>query len=310
METLDRSVWVGVDENGLGPRLGPLVATACSLAAPAALDVSDIASVASKLGIGDSKATSGFGAMAHAEGLALAIVGRSGAIPSDADAVLDGLALGGRARLAAPCPEGTRPQCWSPLAVPAFGGDVERGRAMLRGLAERGVEVVRVRSAVLCARTFNDAIERRGSKLDVDLELFEELLLDARSASAVELDAICGMVGGIRRYTPRLVRIDKSAVRVVEETKKLASYRVEGLGTVRFEVDADASHVAVALASMVGKYVRELAMARQNAFYRALDASLPAVSGYYDPVTARFVDASRLLRERRGIDPRCFERNG
>src|SRR5688572_2511920 len=59
---------VGVDENGLGPRLGPLIATAV------ALDVQDydatrLRRVGARIGVGDSKTTSAFGAMAHAEGL-------------------------------------------------------------------------------------------------------------------------------------------------------------------------------------------------------------------------------------------------
>jgi len=87
-----------------------------------------------------------------------------------------------------------------------------------------------------------------------------------------------------------------------------ASHGTRGLGAVRFEVDADASPLPVALASMIGKYVRELAMARQNAFYRGHDPELPEVSGYHDKVTARLVDATQLLRARLGIEDRCFER--
>lgn len=302
-------LWVGVDENGLGPRLGPLVATAC------ALDTNrrdkSAARFGEQLGITDSKISSGFGSMAHAEGLALAVaeqhVGRG---VTTADEVLDALSLDGTLALRAPCPSASHPQCWSEHAVPAFGGDVAAGREILAALGgKRGrVQVVRVRSAILCARTYNDAVERRGSKLDVDLELFERLLLDVSRATSRELRAVCGMVGGIRRYPERFAHLDRSRTRVLEETRTRASYAIEGLGEVRFEVDADASSLPVALASMIGKYVRELAMARQNAFYRGHDPELPEVSGYHDPKTARLVDASRLLRGRLGIEDRCFER--
>ena len=34
----------------------------------------------------------------------------------------------------------------------------------------------------------------------------------------------------------------------------------------------------------------------------------PDVSGYHDPVTARFVDRTALVRKRRKMPDRCFER--
>lgn len=303
-------LWVGVDENGLGPRLGPLVATACALETTRR-DAS-ASKLGESLGITDSKVSSGFGSMAHAEGLALAVAeAECGTPPRTADDVLAALSLDGLLALRAPCPTSARPQCWQPLTVPAFGGTLAHGRDILASLGDRRgkTRVVRVRSAVLCARTYNDAVARRGSKLDVDLELFERLLLDVSRATGRELRAICGMVGGIRRYTPRLALIEASRVTVIEESKRRAAYQVSELGEVSFEVDADANALPVALASMVGKYVRELAMARQNAFYRAQDAALPEVSGYHDPVTTRFVEATRLLRARLAIDDRCFERS-
>ncbi len=305
-----RPWWVGVDENGLGPRLGPLVATACALDAET-LEDGAARRLGARLGIADSKVSSGFGAMAHAEGLALAVVeAMSGRPAVEADDVLATLSLDGVLALRAPCPSACRPQCWPHLPVPAFGGELASGRDMLRALgrSRRQVAVVRVRSAILCARTYNEQLVRRGSKLSVDLELFERLLLDARRASGRDVRAVCGMVGGIRKYVPKLALIDVEKVRVVEETKGRSDYEVEGLGTLRFEVDADASSLPVALASMVGKYVRELWMARQNAFYRGLDPSLPDVSGYHDPVTHRLVESSRALRASLGIEDACFER--
>ncbi len=299
---------VGVDENGLGPRLGPLVATACLVES----SVSDEEAHArgARLGVLDSKESSGFGAMAHAEGLALAVAERMrGAAPETADDVLEALSIDPLEALRAPCPASARGACWGALPVPALGGSTEHGRAILRELEASGeLRVAWARSAVLCVARFNDALDERGSKLDVDLELFERLLLEARGASARPLRATCGMVGGLRRYLPRLRRLDPSRATILEETRRRSAYRVEGIGEIDFVVDADAHLLPVSLASMIGKVVRELAMARHNAFYRAHDPSLPAVSGYHDPVTARFIEASALLRARLGVERRCFER--
>ena len=304
--------WVGVDENGLGPRLGPLVATACTLSVRE-LDVEKARALGARLGIEDSKVSSGFGSMAHAEGLALAIAEEAlGRPPMHADDVLAALSLDDVPALRAPCPSSTRAQCWGDLPVPAFGGKLAHGQQLLRALSASKTEarVVRVRTAVLCAKTYNEALVRLTSKLVVDLELFERLVLDAREAAGADVIATCGMVGGIRKYQSRFQHFDLSRTTMIEEVKGRSAYRIEGVGDVSFEVDADAHALPVAIASMVGKYIRELLMARLNQFYRGHDATLTNVSGYHDPVTGRFVEATRLLRQKLDIAPICFERNG
>ena len=61
------------------------------------------------------------------------------------------------------------------------------------------------------------------------------------------------------------------------------------------------------LASLVGKYVRELFMTRIASHYPAREDE-PRPSGYHDPVTARFVDRTALVRKDRKFPDRCFER--
>lgn len=300
---------VGIDENGLGPRLGALVATAVTIEVEP-YEARALARRGARAGIGDSKATAGFGKMAMAESVSLALAEKeAGRVPADVDELLEVVAIDGALALRAPCPSSTAAQCWSePLTLPVFGGDVAVGRRALAKLERAGVGIRRARSAIACARAFNEGVDRWGSKLRVDLALFERLMADARGALSSDLDLICGMVGGMRRYAEYFTSIAPENVVCVEETRSLSRYRVAGLGDLRFEVDSDASHLPVALASMLGKYVRELGMHRQNAFYRRHQPSLPEVSGYHDPVTTAFVAASRLLRGRLGIDARCFER--
>ncbi len=85
--------------------------------------------------------------------------------------------------------------------------------------------------------------------------------------------------------------------------------------------DADASAPLVMLASLVGKYVRELFMRRISHHYfseaeaRALETpdeaeqeAPPRPSGYHDPVTAAFVKRTALVRKKRKLPERCFER--
>ena len=300
---------VGIDENGLGPRLGPLVATAITMEVDA-YDARALARRGARAGIGDSKATAGFGKMAFAESVSLALGADAlGRAPTSIDEILDAIAVDGRLALRTRCPSKSAAQCWSePIALPAFGGDLDEGRRAIAKLSRAGVRIHRTRSAIACARAFNEEVDRWGSKLRVDLSLFERLMADARLALVSDVHVICGMVGGMRRYADYFTATSKDRLEIIEETRARCRYRVEGIGHVAFEVDSDASHLPVALASMVGKYVRELAMLRQNAFYRSHDPRLREVSGYHDPITTEFVAATRLLRRRLGIEDRCFER--
>ena len=78
-------------------------------------------------------------------------------------------------------------------------------------------------------------------------------------------------------------------------------------GRVSFIRDGDASHLPIAVASMVGKYLRELAMRDINTL---LDApNVRPASGYRDKVTARFIAQTEAARDRIGIKPECFLRN-
>lgn len=301
----------GVDENGLGPRLGPLIATAVTLELDeaAAQKTKALTKKAERMGIGDSKAVSAHGDMAWAESVALAALEHASGPPKDADALLHALAVDGLMALRAPCPKEATAQCWgAAMPLPAFGGDVKEGRKALGRLAKAGAKLTRARSAVACAKVYSEGVERRRSKLSFDLELFERLLLDARAAAGVDLDAVCGMVGGIRSYHDYFFWIDPMRVVTLEEVKGRSRYHVRELGTLTFEVDADAGNVAVALASMIGKYVRELSMARIHRFYAGHVEDLAPVSGYHDPVTARFVEVTQPVRRKLRLPTACFER--
>jgi ribonuclease HII len=300
---------IGVDENGLGPVLGPLVVTGVGLSlsryAP-----DRHGALGRELGIDDSKATAAFGKVGRAEGLALAVFEALwGSVPGHVDELFARLLRRPLAELQGACPGSTRPQCWAAeVALPCFGGDVQAGRDTLAGLAARGIRVCFAQSEAVCTSDLNRRLERGQSRVEVDLEAMELLLCDARAALAEELVAICGMVGGIRNYPERFRHFRRDAVAPRRTQAQGLAYAVEGVGRVTFEIDADQRHLPVALASMIGKYVRELWMERQNAFYRPHFAAAADVSGYHDPVTRRFIEASAQLRGELAIADACFVR--
>jgi hypothetical protein len=270
-----------------------------------------LANLGRELGIDDSKATAAFGRMAVAEGLALAVLERAhGRLPSDVEEFLSLLLLDTPELLRTRCPGTSLPQCWSvPIALPCFGGDVEEGRRALQTLSRRGVHVLRAKSAVACTRFLNDRLSEGQSRVEVDLELMERLVLDARAHAGEDVHAICGMVGGIRNYTEKMRHFPRDAIKVRRANLGTLAYDVTGVGQVRFEIDADQTHFPVALASMVGKYLRELWMLRHNRFYQTHAPELLDVSGYHDPVTRRFIRESEPLRKELGVEDACFLRD-
>ncbi len=302
---------MGVDENGLGPRLGPLVATSVALDTPryarAALSERGLA-----LGLTDSKETGGFGRMGFIESVALALLKRGGAgLPGSSDGLLDQVSPDSRQRLRACCPnDPTAEQCWAvDLPLPAFGGDASYGEVLLDRLVGRSsLRIVDVQSRVACAGMLNAKLAAGKNKLAVDLELFEDLIFSVRSRHSSPLLVVCGMIGGIRDYASRLSRFEPHRVESLVGRRGQRRYAVDGVGEIRFEVDADARHLPVALASMVGKYVREICMRRIGEFYRQGNPELKLASGYHDPVTTRFIEATEPSRRRLGIALDCFRR--
>lgn len=302
---------IGVDENGLGPRLGPLVATSVTLQAPrygrAALRQKGLL-----LGLTDSKEAGGFGRMAFAESVALALLKHSGEpAPGSADGLLDRLLPEARPRLRARCPDGpTAQQCWGVNpALPAFGGDESFGSGLLDELIGRSsLRILDVQSRIACPGLLNAELAAGKNKLQVDLELFEDLISSVQRRHGSPLLAVCGMIGGIRDYASRLSRFEKSRARPLACHRGQRRYALDGVGEVRFEVDADARHLPVALASIVGKYVREIWMRRVGEFYRQTSPELTLASGYHDPVTTRFIRATEGARRRLGVAPDCFMR--
>jgi hypothetical protein len=210
-----------------------------------------------------------------------------------------------------PC-NGIEPHICRPdtAALPRW-SEVGSDRAPAR-IAEQlgagGVRPLRVRSLAACAGAFNRAVaEPDTNKLRLDFEMMLHLLTEIAEETGRELTAICGKVGSTRRYGPWLDGLGRFLWTALEEEPANSSYRISGLGTVSFVRDADSSHLPVAVASMIGKYLRELAMARLNDEL-GQDPSRPA-SGYRDPVTATFVEETAERREELGLEDRCFRRS-
>lgn len=299
---------VGVDENGLGPRLGPLIVTAVTAEATNDAGVR-IATKPARGGsasrLADSKKLVAYGDSALGEAWARALV-PSAASP---EALLDSLFLDHTSILQRPCPRDHMAQCWRAgegfTSTDEVLGLVTKDVARL---AKRGLRITRAEVAFVCTRALNDAAAKGQSRFVVDLHTMERLVLSSRQRAGSDVLAICGKVGGFDRYGNQFGPLSSYLHTALIEGRARSEYKFPGVGTVAFVRDADASSSLVSLASLIGKWARDLLTARVIRHYRDEDPSLPDASGYHDPITARFVDGTALVRKKRNMPNDCFER--
>jgi ribonuclease HII len=299
---------IGIDENGLGSRLGPLVVTAVLARA----DAQGAEVLAKRLprsiraSLDDSKRLMSHTDVKLGEAWARELAAPDAANPAE---LFERLSLEGSPALRRRCPERAEAQCWS------AGHDVfeasltlKRQVARHRGLlAARGVTLLAVKTSVICTDSLNRARRTGKNRFHMDLHAMEALFLALRKTAEQDVTCVCGKVGGINEYSRFFGPLGGWLHNVLGEGQAKSEYRFPGVGEIAFVRDADASDPLVMLASLVGKYVRELFMTRIAKHYPA-PADAPRPSGYHDPVTAAFVDRTALVRKRQQLPDPCFER--
>jgi ribonuclease HII len=308
MQSGDVACRVGVDENGLGARLGPLVVTAVSAEVTGSGHAVLARSPRGKLRevLGDSKRL-----MSHADvtlGEAWARVLTGGHCESPR-ALFEHLSLEAPESLQKDCPSHITQQCWG------FDGEEFESTGELRArvgghlekLRQRGVHVRHVLVASTCTQRLNRARQIGHNRFISDLHAMERLLLELRERSGRDISAVCGKVGGMMDYDRFFGPLSGHLRTALVVSRKKSAYSFPGIGEIHFVQDADARDPLVMLASLVGKYVRELLMARISRFH-ATPGEHEKVSGYHDPRTDAWVKASRVQRRSLRIIDDCFER--
>ena len=309
---------VGADENGLGARLGPLVVTAvlARVSEQGRRTLSRKLPRAIRADLDDSKRLLSHTNVALGEAWARALSAGSAKSPAE---LFQQLSLEGTDKLRKPCESHVSGQCWHEQgeAFQAEAAVLARVNKHRQALAERGVELLSVRSSVLCTKTLNDKRGRGTNRFIADLHAMESLVLELRAQAGADVEAVCGKVGGIAEYSKFFGPLSGRLHAIMGEGRARSGYRFPGLGEIHFVRDADAADPLVSLSSLIGKYVRELFMSRIGQHYEPRTALTAEgvdenderrPSGYHDPVTAGFVLRSRLLRKKRKIPDHCFER--
>jgi hypothetical protein len=197
-------------------------------------------------------------------------------------------------------------------ALPAWASAVDGDATdkARKSCASSGIRPALVRSFSVCPGIYNAATaEPEMNKFRLDFQLMMELVkaLSTHSAADGELLVLCGKVGSTRYYGPWLEAAGFGSWFVEEEEREISSYQVPSVGKISFIKDGDGIHLPVAVASMVGKYLRELAMGDINR--RLAIPDVRSASGYRDNVTKEFVARTNDKRRKLQLDDRCFLRN-
>lgn len=179
------------------------------------------------------------------------------------------------------------------------------------GMEKAGLHLVAIRSAAVFPAEFNDLVDSCGNKASVlsnrTLELVRDLLKDRRDEPALVL---CDKHGGRNHYVPLLQTLFPDyLVEVRKESREQSIYRW-GPKKERIEfrfVTKGEEFLPAALASMVSKYLRELAMRAFNAFWMNHVPGLQRTAGY--PVDSRrFKKEIELKQQELGIGDRVMWR--
>jgi ribonuclease HII len=254
---------VGIDEVGYGPKLGPLVVAAASASRPLPAGVR----------IGDSKKV--FSQQKGIETLEPAVLGFLRAAT-----FRELLQI-----LSSPMP--ASPWYAAPMGLPLCAPLPE-----LTGSWARVIE----------PEEFNRETRER-NKSDFLFEIAAGLINQIRAAHPGRpIRFVVGKHGGRAFYLRGIQTLISPTVMVIEETRSRSAYQIPG-ATIEFLMDAEDRHELVALASMIGKYVRECAMKLFNDWCaRHHHQELRRTAGY-GPDGRRFYREIQPLLKRLNIQP-------
>lgn len=322
-------ILVGIDEAGYGPILGPLCVGSASLhlddwSGTGTPDLWRVlqsgvcrqpgrggrADARGRVAIADSKqlklsnSVSTTHPLVHLErGVLAASRCLTGTLPSDDESLLGVL---GAALPTHRCYGGDA--ITLPLAHRAEALDI--AASMLdRALEEAGASILSLRCRMLGEAEYNGLIRATGNKAETTGAALVEHLRHAwallESASpGTRLGIACDRQGGRMSYAPLLERaLPGAAISVLEQTEQRSRYVVERDGLragIAFIVEGEAAHLPVALASMIAKYTRELAMLRFNRHWTGFSRGLVGEEGVR-PTAGYALDARRWLDEMREV---------
>lgn len=307
---------VGIDENGLGPVLGPLIVTGVTIDLPEGCAISRNHFKRLRFRIDDSKKifNQTAGALKYGEALSLSLV----------------KILTGRTILSAheffsffiknncfPCFDG---ECSHQLcflhfpSVPVWNKTQEIEEFAMELSQQFNSATIgwldgagEVRTKILCPAIINKNKEAGMSKLNLDFRNFIEIASEVLKSRVGKVEVYAGKIGSRKAYGFEISSLLKADVTVVEESSSASIYKIGRNCRMGFVKDADELYPIVSIASIIGKYVREVFMEsiRRYAYARGVEFDR-SPSGYRDIVTKKFIE--KFLSRITDLNTWCFLR--
>ena len=316
-------ILAGLDEAGYGPLLGPMGVggAAFSVAGDVQDDWPDLwqrlrRAVSRKksgkqLHVNDSKQVySPAGGVGSLEKSVLAMLGcRFGAVPASLRAVLEQVSPEVLNDLADHpwyrCGAAPAERPTFPLAIDPRGAQIATN-ALRFELSRAGVAIEHVAAKVVLERRLNAMFDQTRNKSAALFSLaamhLDELI---RMFSDQGLVVVCDRQGGREHYGALLrLMFDDWHLQIDHESEERSAYRLaRGDRVVRilFTMEAERKCFSTAVASMLGKYLRELLMSGFNAFWLSHLPNLKPTAGYYTD-GLRFLQEIDAVRSALGID--------
>jgi ribonuclease HII len=172
------------------------------------------------------------------------------------------------------------------------------GRDLRSGILATGAELGTMSAVITPVPRFNSLLDKWGNKSAVLADGVIGLLqANRRLPGAEPLVYLIDKLGGRNFYAAMISTAFSDGWVVAErEGPEICSYRIIGIEReirLVFQPRADGSHFAVALASMVSKYLREVFMKQFNRWWIGHVPGIKPTAGYP-------VDAARFMKQIRG----------
>ena len=183
----------------------------------------------------------------------------------------------------------------------------EQGRELKKWMAIEKCILKQIICKVVCPHSFNAFLEKGNSKLFLDFVKFVEIIKDTGKDN---IEIFAGKIGGLKDYLPYLrYSFQGWEITKIEEKKELSFYHIIKNQITRFKIgfylNVEKTSFLAALSSIIGKYVREIFMYGINV---SLGNVENRVSGYRDKRTAAFISKNRSLFKSLNIPKKCLFR--
>ena len=311
--------FLGIDENGLGPIMGPLVVT--GVLAQGQEDISDWFP-----GVEDSKTffrSRDIKSLKKMEEMAIAaffavynylptgpmeLIGKISGSPSCPFVIPPSFVIPAEAGIHCGYEKSLCYKNVPDSFLWAEISDAEKQGNELKKWMEREKYVLKqIKCKVVCPYNFNTFIEDGNSKFFLDFVKFTEIIKDIGKNN---MDIFAGKIGGLKRYLPYLrYSFQGWEITKIEEKKELSFYHLIKNKITRFKIgfylNVEKVSFLAALSSIIGKYVREIFMYGINV---SLGNNKNMVSGYRDKRTTAFISKNRSLFKTLNIPEKCLFR--